>query len=81
MDQIVSGQSGMIPRSSRNHLNERFTGATIFVDQHTDFVYVHLMQRLDGNEMMAAKLAFEQKHEELRHQGSKVLGRQQEVLR
>ena len=37
----------------------RYSGATIFVDHFSDFTYVHLMTKMDGDATVEAKLAFE----------------------
>ena len=61
VDQIVLGQSGMVPQSSEFTVNERFTGVTVFVDNHTDFVYIHLMKQISVAKTMEAKHDFERK--------------------
>ena len=41
-------------------MTSRFTGPTVFLDNHMDFLYVHLMCSPDKEETMAAKYTFEQ---------------------
>ena len=59
VDQIVSGQLGLVPQGTGALTGERIKGATVFVDNCTSFRYVHLMRRLDGKETIEAKHAFE----------------------
>ena len=42
-DQFVSHQPGLVPQLSGKLTNQRITGATVYVDHVTDFLYVHLM--------------------------------------
>ena len=58
-DQIVSGITGMIPQSSGKPVGSRFFGATVYVDNSTNFRYVHMMTSLDAKETLESKLAFE----------------------
>ena len=59
VDQLVSGQTGMIPQSSGKLVTSRFVGATIFYDNFSRFTYVHYMTSLDTDQTLEAKLAFE----------------------
>ena len=59
VDQLVSGQTGMIPQSSGNKVQARYVGATIFVDNFSRFSYVHFMTSLNTDQTLDAKLAFE----------------------
>ena len=45
-DQIISAQPGKIPLMSGFITNQRLWGVTTFVDNVSDFVYVHLMRDL-----------------------------------
>ena len=59
VDQIVSGQSGMVPQTSGHRTLERFVGATVFVDNYSSFAFVYMMRQINAEETMAAKAAFE----------------------
>ena len=59
VDQIVSGQTGMVPQTSGFRALERYVGATVFVDNYSSFVFVYMMKSLSTEETMAAKHAFE----------------------
>ena len=58
VDQIVSGQTGMVPQTSGFWTVERFVGATVFVDNYSSFSFVYMMRSLNSSEKMAAKHAF-----------------------
>ena len=59
MDQLVSAQPRLILQMSGFLTNLRIWGATVFVDHHSDYVYVALMRDLGLDETLLAKLAFE----------------------
>ena len=59
MDQIVSGQLGFVPQGSGALTGQRIQGATVFVDNASNFRYVHLMRRLTSEETLEAKHSFE----------------------
>ena len=59
MDQIVSAQPGLIPQMSRFITNQRLWGATTFVDNISDYVYMYLMRDLSLTETLLAKSAKE----------------------
>ena len=59
VDQIVSGQSGMVLQTSGYRTLERFVGATVFVDNYSSFSFVYMMRHINTAETMAAKAAFE----------------------
>lgn len=59
VDQIVSGQTGMVPQTRGHRTLDRFVGATVFVDNFSSFVYIHMMRSLSADETMDAKFAFE----------------------
>ena len=44
VDQLVSVQPGLIPRSSGKLTRSRIWAATVFMDYFTNFLYVHLMR-------------------------------------
>ena len=70
VDQIISGQTGMVPQTSGHSTIERFVGATVFVDNFLTFTFVYMMRSINMAETMAAKAAFERKANE---HGAKVL--------
>ena len=59
MDQIVSGQTGMVPQESRKMVTAQFVGVTVFIDIFSCFSYKHMMSSLDGPQTLDAKLSFE----------------------
>ena len=58
-DQLVSAQPGLIPQMNGFLTNERILGVAIFVNQETNFTYVHLMRDISLQETLQAKQAFE----------------------
>jgi hypothetical protein len=56
---IVLAQPGLIPQISGKLTGLQVNGATIFVDHHSDHVYVFLMWDLTLNETILAKHAYE----------------------
>jgi hypothetical protein len=59
MDQLISPTPGFVPIHRGLPTNARYEGATVFVDHFSDFTYVHLMTKMDGDATVAAKLEFE----------------------
>jgi hypothetical protein len=59
MDQLVFAQPGLIPQMAGFLTNLCIWGATIFVDQFSDLVYVALMHDLTLDETLLAKTSFE----------------------
>ena len=59
VDQLQSGQTGMIPQSSGERVIARYVGATVFIDNFSNFSYVHLMTSLSTEETVEAKRSFE----------------------
>jgi hypothetical protein len=59
LDHLVSAQPGLIPQISGKLTGLRVNGATIFVDHHSDHVYVFLMRVLTLDETILAKHAYE----------------------
>ena len=60
VDQMETTTLGLIPQSTGKLLRAKYNGATVFVDHHSNFTYLHLMTSLDGEQTMAAKEAYEQ---------------------
>ena len=56
---MVSAQPGLIPQMSGFLSNIRLVGAIVFVDCHSDHVYVYLMRNLTIEETLLAKDAYE----------------------
>ena len=54
---MVSAQPGLIPQMSGFLTNQRLWGATTFVDNVSDYVYVHLMRDLSLTDTLLAKSA------------------------
>jgi hypothetical protein len=60
INQLVSPTEGFIPTHRGTPTTKRYTGATVFVDHYSNFVYTHLMTGQANAEMtIKAKLAFE----------------------
>ena len=59
VDQIVSAQPGLIPQMSGFLTSKRLWGATTFVDNLSDYMYVHLMRDLTLYETLLSKEAME----------------------
>jgi hypothetical protein len=59
VDQLISPTPGFIPTHRGIPTTVRYTGATVFVDHFSDFTYVHLMSKMDGDATVEAKQAFE----------------------
>jgi hypothetical protein len=59
LDHLVSAQPGLIPQISGKLTGLQVNGATIFVDHHSDHVYVFLMRDLTLDQTILAKHAYE----------------------
>jgi hypothetical protein len=59
VDQLVSPTKGFVPTHRGIPTTKRYVGATVFVDHHSDFTYVHLMIEMNAATTVEAKLAFE----------------------
>ena len=59
VDQLVSKKPGLIPLSSGNHSSKRIMGATIYLDNNSNFSYTFMKIKLDSEETLESKLAFE----------------------
>ena len=55
VDQMEITMLGSILQSTSKLLRAKYNGATIFVDHHSQFTYLHLMTSLDGEQTMIAK--------------------------
>ncbi len=60
LDHLILAQPGLIPQISGKLTCMQINGATIFVDLHSDHVYVFLMQDLTLDETILAKHTYEQ---------------------
>ena len=61
VDQLVSKQPGLVPRQDGKHSLARITGATIYMDHHSNWIYSQFQTSLDGEQTCASKVAFEAK--------------------
>ena len=59
MDQMEIMMPGLLPQSTSKLLRVKYNGATIFVDHHSQFTYLHLMTS-HNEHTMAAKESYEQ---------------------
>ena len=59
VDQRESPVPGLLPQTKGQHTRQRFTCATVFVDQYSGLDYVHLQTSLSGQQTLEAKIAFE----------------------
>lgn len=59
VDQLISPTPGFVPTHRGKPTLKRYVGATVFVDHFSDFTYVHLMTKMNAEETVEAKLAFE----------------------
>eukprot|EP00957_Ditylum_brightwellii_P022464 1695199-Ditylum_brightwellii.AAC.1 len=55
MDQMISGQLGLVLQISGCLARSKVNGATIYTDHHSDFIYLHLMQFMSGEETLQSK--------------------------
>ncbi len=60
LDHLVSAQPGLIPQISGKLTGMQINGATIFVDHHSNHVYIFLMRDLTLDETILAKHTYEQ---------------------
>jgi hypothetical protein len=58
-DQMISPFGGMIPQVKGRLMKAKYYAATIFVDHHTDYTYVHLMRNTTAETTLEAKNAYE----------------------
>eukprot|EP00957_Ditylum_brightwellii_P067376 5115122-Ditylum_brightwellii.AAC.1 len=56
---MISGQPGLVPQLSGHLTRRRIQGATIYIDHHSDFIYVDLMESISGEETIQSKRAYE----------------------
>ena len=59
VDQMKSEVPGIVPTFRGFLVLQRYEGATIFVDHYSRFAYVHLQTKLNGEQTVEAKQAFE----------------------
>ena len=57
-DQLVSTQPGLVPQEKGSPTRAHLWGATIFVDNQTDYTKVHLIQDATGESTLEAKATF-----------------------
>ena len=57
--QLVSPTLGFVPCHRGIPTTKRYKGATVFIDHFSNFIYVHLMIDMNGEETLQAKQAFE----------------------
>ena len=70
VDQIISGHNVMVTQTSGFSTLEQFVGATVFLDNFSNFTLVCMIHRINTMETMDAKAAFERKANEY---GVKIL--------
>lgn len=58
-DQMISPFGGLIPQMKGRLMRAKYYAATIFVDHHSDYTYVHLMQDTTAVATLEAKNAYE----------------------
>ena len=58
-DHMISPYGGLIPQLKGRLMRAKYYAATIFVDHHTDFTYVHLMRDSTAESTLEAKNAYE----------------------
>jgi hypothetical protein len=58
VDQNISAQPGLIPQMAGFLTSKQIWGCTTFVDQVSNYIYVHLMKDFTITETLLAKLAF-----------------------
>ena len=59
VDVLVSATPGLIAQMRGFLTRQRYKYAAVFIDHYSDFSYVHLMTNQDGDNICAAKAAFE----------------------
>ena len=65
VDQMEVSEQGFIAQLKGKLTRQRYTCATIFVDQYSDFSYVHLQRSMSSNKTVQAKESFEAKAREM----------------
>ncbi len=60
-DQMISPFGGLIPQMKGRLMRAKYYAATVFVDHHTDYTYVHLMKDTTAESTLEAKNAYERK--------------------
>ena len=58
-DQMISPFGGMVPQMKGRLTKAKYYAATVFVDHHTDYTYVHLMRDTTAVSTLEAKHAYE----------------------
>ena len=58
-DHMISPFGGLIPQLKGRLMRAKYYAATIFVDHHTDYTYVHLMRDSTAESTLEAKNAYE----------------------
>ena len=58
-DQLVIPTLDLIPTHRGRSTIQRYVGATVFVDYSSNFTYIHLMEKLDGESAVIEKYTFE----------------------
>ena len=59
LDQIQSDQPGLFPRIDGRHTKENITSMSVFLDDKSGHSFSHLQTSTDGDEILAAKHAYE----------------------
>ena len=59
IDHMISKQPGLVPRQDGQHSLARIEGATVYVDNDTEFGYSHFQSSLYLDQTVASKSAFE----------------------
>ncbi len=59
VDQLISTQHGFIAQLKGRLINQRYRGATVFVDHFSRLRYIHFHTSLTSEETIQAKMAFE----------------------
>ena len=59
VDQLVSPTPGFVPTHRGIPTLQRYKGATVFVDNYSDFTYTHLMTKMNAESTVEAKESFE----------------------
>ena len=59
MDQLVRPKNGFVPAHYDTPIINRYIGTTVFVDHLSNFTYVHLMTKMNGETTVEAEKTFE----------------------
>ena len=59
MDHVISAQPGLVPRMDSKHTKERITAGCVFFDHVSNHSYTHLQTRVDNDQTIQAKRAYE----------------------